>query len=268
MYTVGQVAKFLGISRDTLKFYEEKELINPKQDEENGYRKYNLLDINDVITVNFYRDIDIEIKKIQQIKKEENLEVIEEILEEKQNKLQEEIEYKKSLLRKIKEVKDNCSSIKDSLNKFTIREMKPIIVTNEIEMKEDIGETFTEILEKYDYSTRIKKPVNLSGVSRVLYLNEMNIERERYIFYKKLEEDSKEEGEIFSYPECIYTVIAVPIANEENTIDENMGVAIGEIANKLGYELIGLTFINLLFNGYKGDETLQYLEIYTPVRKI
>ena len=36
MYTVGQVAKILGISRDTLKFYEEKNLINPKQDEENG----------------------------------------------------------------------------------------------------------------------------------------------------------------------------------------------------------------------------------------
>ncbi|HDR7337861.1 TPA: MerR family transcriptional regulator, partial [Bacillus anthracis] len=39
MYTIGQVAKFLGVSRDTLKFYEEKNLVKPKQDIENGYRK-------------------------------------------------------------------------------------------------------------------------------------------------------------------------------------------------------------------------------------
>lgn len=32
MYAIGQVAKFLGGSRDTLKFYEEKELVNLEQD--------------------------------------------------------------------------------------------------------------------------------------------------------------------------------------------------------------------------------------------
>ena len=37
MYTIGQVAKFLNVSRDTLKFYEEKELVKPKQNIENGY---------------------------------------------------------------------------------------------------------------------------------------------------------------------------------------------------------------------------------------
>lgn len=31
MYTIGQVSKFLGISRDTLKFYEDKGLVNPKK---------------------------------------------------------------------------------------------------------------------------------------------------------------------------------------------------------------------------------------------
>ena len=67
MYTIGQVAKFLGVSRDTLKFYEEKELVKPKQDDENGYRKYNDYDIYDVITTNFYRHLDIEVKKIQEI---------------------------------------------------------------------------------------------------------------------------------------------------------------------------------------------------------
>ena len=41
MYTVGQVDHFLGMSRDTLKFYEEKGLVKPQKDQENGYGKYN-----------------------------------------------------------------------------------------------------------------------------------------------------------------------------------------------------------------------------------
>lgn len=109
---MGQVAKILGISRDTLKFYEEKNLINPKQDEENGYRKYNFKDIYEIVTVNFYRDIDIEIKKIQEIKKSDDLNTIESILNEKQRKIEEEIEYKKLLLKRIKDIKEDCKSIK------------------------------------------------------------------------------------------------------------------------------------------------------------
>lgn len=266
MYTVGQVAKFLGISRDTLKFYEEKNLINPKQDEENGYRKYNIIDINEVITVNFYRDIDIEIKKIQEIKKDESLDTIEAILDEKQKKLEEEIEYKKLLLSRIEGIKEDCKSIEESLNKFTIKEMKPIVVTSEIEMKEDAEDTFSEILNKYDYSTRIKKAVNLSGVSRIVYFNKDTVTKERYIFYEKLEKAVDEKREIISYPKCIYIVIAVPIINDGDNIDENMAASIIEIAKELGYETLGIAFVNLLFNGYKGGQNVQYLEIYAPVK--
>lgn len=64
VYTVGQVAEFLGISRDTLKFYEKKDLIKPMKDDENGYRRYSDYDVCDVMTTNFYRQLDIEIKKI------------------------------------------------------------------------------------------------------------------------------------------------------------------------------------------------------------
>lgn len=266
MYTVGQVAKFLGISRDTLKFYEEKNLINPKQDEENGYRKYNIIDINEVITVNFYRDIDIEIKKIQEIKKEESLDTIEAILDEKQKKLEEEIEYKKLLLSRIEGIKEDCKSIEESLNKFTIKEMKPIVVTSEIEMKEDAEDTFSEILNKYDYSTRIKKAVNLSDVSRIVYFNKDTVTKERYIFYEKLEKAVDEKREIISYPKCIYIVIAVPIINDGDNIDENMAASIIEIAKELGYETLGIAFVNLLFNGYKDEQNIQYLEIYAPVK--
>lgn len=267
MYTVGQVAKFLGISRDTLKFYEEKNLINPMQDEENGYRKYNLIDINEVLTINFYRDIDIEIKKIQEIKAGDNIDTIDAIMAEKEKKLEEDIEHKKILLKRIKDIKRNCQAIEENLNKFTIKEMNPIAINSEIEMKREIDNTCNEILQKYDYSTRIKKAVNLSDISRIVYFNNTTITKERYVFFEKLEDTIDETREVISYPKCMYIVIEIPIAVQgKENIDENMAETIIGTAKKLGYETLGVSFINLLFNGYKQKENVQYLEIYTPVK--
>ena len=41
--------------------------------------------------------------------------------------------------------------------------MKPIVITNEINMKGNVIETYSEILEKYDYSTRLKKSCKFIG---------------------------------------------------------------------------------------------------------
>ncbi|MCC0653883.1 MerR family transcriptional regulator [Clostridioides sp. ES-S-0005-03] len=74
------VSKFLGISRDTLKFYENKGLVNPKKNDENRYRKYNQFDIYDITTINFYREMEIEIKKIQEIRKSKSINNLELLL--------------------------------------------------------------------------------------------------------------------------------------------------------------------------------------------
>ena len=101
MYNIGEVSKYLGISRDTLKFYESKGLINPKKNSGNGYREYDHFDIYDITTINFYREIDIEIKRIQEIKKNMSIEDLEFLLQEKEQVILDEIEYKKLLLRKV-----------------------------------------------------------------------------------------------------------------------------------------------------------------------
>lgn len=266
MYTVGEVAKCLGLSKDTLKFYEEKNLVSPQQDKENGYRKYNIMDINNIITVNFYRDIDIEIKKIQEIMKGDSVEKIETILDEKQNDLEKEIKYKTELLNRTKMIRENYKSFKENFNKFIIKEMKPIVVVNELIWKDEIKDIYNEILEKYDSSIRFKKAVNLSGISRIVHFDDKNVTKERYVFYEKAENNNDVKREVFSYPKCIYTVIAVPILNEEQSVDENMASSFTEEAKKLGYETLGIAFINILFSGYQEGQNTQYLEIYTPVK--
>lgn len=264
MYTIGQVAKFLGVSRDTLKFYEEKGLVNPIQDDENGYRKYNHFDIYDVITVNFYREIDFEIKKIQEIRKSKSVEDIELVLEEKEQKILEEIEYKNLLLKHIKLVKEDCEKIKQHLGEYTIKEMKPLEVKGEITDVTAYDEY--KIIQKN--ANNLKKAVTLTGLRRVIRSDEKGITGDKFIVVRKVEDFDKDmKGEVLIHPKCIYTIIEDGrwSTGGEN-IDDKVEDSLRKISIKNGYEPVGLVYINILLTTYEEGLERVFLEIYAPIK--
>src|SRR5690606_37494501 len=200
------VAGFLGVCRDTLKYYEEKQLVNPKHDV-TGYRKYNKYDIYDEITINFYRELDIKIKNNQEIRQSQSIEDLENVLVEKETQILEELEYKKRLLQKIKSVKEDCDNIKQYLGKFTIKEMKPIQVIGEI--------TDYTAYDEYDiirdHTTNLKKAVTLTSIRRVIHFDEDGITKDQFIVVSNVDDEDSEHkanGDIHTYPKCLYTVIA------------------------------------------------------------
>lgn len=264
MYTIGQVAKFLGVSRDTLKFYEEKGLVKPTQDGESGYRKYNNFDIYDVATINFYREIDIEIKKIQEIRNSKRVEDIELMLKEKEEKILEEIEYKNLLLKRIRSVKKDCEKIKQHLGEYTIKEMALLEVKGEITASTAYDEY--DIIQKNAES--LKEAVTLTGLRRVISFDEEGIKGDKFIVVRKVEGFHKDiEGEVIFYPKCIYNIIEDGrYLNGGENIDNKVEESIRKIANENGYELLGVTYVNLLLATYEEGLERIFLEIYTPIK--
>jgi len=264
MYTIGQVANFLGVSRDTLKFYEEKELVKPKQNMENGYRKYNHFDIYDITTVNFYREIDIEIKKIQELRKSKSIEGIHSLLEEKEQEVLQEIEYKKLLLKKLQIVKEDCEKIKQFLGQYIVKEMKPLEIKGEIEHFTAYDEYDT--LKKN--ADNLKKAVTLTSLRRVICFNEEGMIEDKFIIVRKVEDPDEEiEGEILSYPKCIYTIMEDGRwSTGGKNIDHNVEASIRNVAIENGYDLSGQVYINLLLTTYEDGLERVFLEIYAPIK--
>jgi len=264
MYTVGQVAKFLGVSRDTLKFYEEKGLLKPKLDYSNGYRQFDHFDIYDAITINFYRELEIEIKRIQDIKKSKNVHDVKSILEEKEQEIIDEILYKNQLLKEIRSAKNDCEKVDKYLGKFVIKEM------NSIEVKGEI--TNISAYEEYDIIKnnieKVKKAITYTNLNRVIYFNEHGIIKERFIVVRKLDGSEKDvTGEVLTHPKCIYTVVENGRGvNGGQNIDQEVGNNLKKLAKESGFELLGITYINILITTYdKGLERI-FLEIYTPIK--
>lgn len=264
MYTIGEVAKFLGVSRDTLKFYEKKGLVNPKQEIENGYRKYSRYDIYDIITINFYREIDIEIKKIQEIRKSKKVDEIELLLEEKEQSLLEEIEYKKLLLKHVRLIKENCEKIKLNFGKYTIREMKPLEIKGEITDFNSYDEY--EILKKN--TNNLKKAITLASLRRVINFDQTGITGDKYIVVEGIDDlKNGADRKIIYYSKCIYTIIEDGRwLNGEKNIDDKVEESLRKVACEKKCEPLGVVYVNTLLTTYKEGLERVFLEIYVPIK--
>jgi DNA-binding transcriptional MerR regulator len=263
MYTIGQVAKFLGVTRDTLKFYEEKGLVNPKKNEENGYRQYSNFDIYDVLTTNFYREIELEIKKIQEIRQSQSVEEIELILHDKEERLRTELESKRLLLERIQCVRNDCEKIMHHIGEYSIREMKPFVVKGEI--SEFTAYDEYDILQKNTKS--VKKAVVVTDLWRVIRFDDKGIIEDKFVVGRELDPvERMGEEEVWAHPRCLYTIIEDGrYATGGARIDEQVGNQLRKIAFESGYKLKGVVYVSTLMTAYKEGLERIFLEIYAPI---
>ena len=63
-FSIGDVEKLTGISKDRLRYYEEKRLIIPGRNEDNSYRVYDIEEILKLLGIQLYRAMDMSVKDI------------------------------------------------------------------------------------------------------------------------------------------------------------------------------------------------------------
>lgn len=264
MYTIGQVAKFLGVSRDTLKFYEEKGLVKPRQDEENGYRKYNDHDIYDVITTNFYRQLDIEVKKIQEIRQSKSIVELGQLLAEKKQQIEEEMAYKQRLLQRIEEVQEGCKNINAYLGKYTIREMEPLIVKGEITN----FNAYNEYKMIKNNTEQLKEAITLTDVRRIISFDDKGMIGNRCVVVKAIDKSQLPvEEEVISHPRCIYTIVEEGRGSkEQEDVALEIEAYLRNIGRENGYEPLGVVYVNILLATYDKALERSFLEIYAPIK--
>lgn len=64
---INQVEAEVGITKKNIRFYEEKGLLSPNRDSENGYRDYSIQDISALKKVKLFRKIGIPIDEIRKL---------------------------------------------------------------------------------------------------------------------------------------------------------------------------------------------------------
>ena len=65
--TIKEVEELTGLSRSNIRFYEKEELIDPKRNEENGYRNYSEKDLSNIKKIAYLRTLGLSVDQIRKV---------------------------------------------------------------------------------------------------------------------------------------------------------------------------------------------------------
>ncbi|MCD7892402.1 MAG: MerR family transcriptional regulator [Erysipelotrichaceae bacterium] len=101
-YTIGELAKILDVTAETIRYYERKNIIQPIKNKESGYRYYTTWDLHMIIRARCYLGFGFSIEEVADLLQKEKLEDIDAILAKQEDVLQQNIIYQMNLLRKLR----------------------------------------------------------------------------------------------------------------------------------------------------------------------
>lgn len=257
-FLIGEVADLLGVSRDTLRIYEEEGLISPKRDE-NGYRIYSERDIYYLIGVRFYRDSSIPAESIRELinagDAEDMLSIIKKKLREEEREI---IRHERNVehLKLMAEYFGERSS-----RGFTRGAMPEAFRMSEI--REDFFDTAKDY---FDFGRE-------NGDMLFCYLNtEFDIRAGKRPVRSYLELSGQEiealglsdrimDKNALSAMDCIKLTVCSPVPYpEEEHIDSVINYAVSE-----GIRLKGTVYAHSMYHLIENGEHLHMVEIYAPV---
>ena len=268
-YLIGEVSKLFNITRDTLLHYDKIGLLSPKKDDKNGYRYYNIEDLNYLTDIIFYKSLNLSLKDIHKAIKDSSPEEILNLIKEKEI-------YIKKELDKIKKVQQRLESMKISVEECINDSKKIELVKDEKESyffleitKENNFNDFIDIIEKiqninqytFDYvefSFLIDEGVLFDKdadkkIKWGLTITENIDEIKNNIDSKSIEFVSEEK--------YMYTVIALNNNDYENWIDY-----VRNIVKENNIDVAGPILGQMLLTAYKDSNPIDYFGLYIPVK--
>lgn len=247
--SIGDIEKITGISKDRLRYYEEKRLITPRRDTDNSYRIYDNEELLKLLGIQMYRSMDLGVKEIQKIQDSDTIEEICDVFKRRQEELQLQIaqlqDQKDSVSRGI----EDCEKIADYLGKYTLKKVGTLRL---IEKIDDI--VSTETGAKFKTESDEQKIIIRSVVRRIELTDEGIGENAVYV----AEEDGNEENE------CVYTVVREGVSYDP--LMEEYAKCM-QWVRKNNIKIGRYCYIRPLLVSHLGKCTESFLEVFAPVVK-
>ncbi|MCH4207756.1 MAG: MerR family transcriptional regulator [Solobacterium sp.] len=110
-YLIGEVAEILGIGKQSIRRYAENGLVEIKQDEETGYRYFDLGSFNVLMRIVFLRNAGFTMKDIARVLNTNDMTVLDDMLAQRRRELKKEKERISLIEKRMHEIQTRLDSI-------------------------------------------------------------------------------------------------------------------------------------------------------------
>lgn len=259
MYSIGEIAGLLGVSRDALRLYEKKGLIEPIKGS-NNYRYYSAEDVWNLFHILFYRSINMSLKEIlevsqQDLKKQEDV-VLRKIQEEK-----EQILLHQRYLNKLEMIRQNQKTVCENADKYSLQ------YSPKLYLMSDFYRDMEYARQKWLESVKINPLMEWALLHGEYDAGQLNRPARICIAMKEekfqwLKQEVKGKTAVMQPQTCLYTVKASDSCEPDRKDLEDL---IRE-AEKRGIRLKGDIHFHYILNYKDKEKTKYFLEIYGPLK--
>ena len=261
VYHTKDVFRYLGFTRETLRYYEEIGLLNPKRSQGSQYREFDLYDMSRLMSIDFYKKRGFSPVEMKELLRETGTEGYDRLLEHQLDRLQEQIIRLQEMQEQLKETKDFCREAVYGEGKFEVRELKPYYVR----------EAFPEVGSFEEYQKKVLRHLDperediLSNVVRAITFDDSGYKgSEMYVVKPAEKADNTGRGMFLEHGKCLHTTLLAD--NNDTSIPEKMFRSCHEWALRQQAAFRGMVyiFVRLVMLNERVDR--HFYEVWIPLK--
>lgn len=264
-YLIGDVANLMGLSRDTLRYYEKRGILTSEKGD-NGYRYYTEQDISKMVGILYQRKMDIGLSDMEQLWSGDG--TLEKLSAITNMRLEEErlaLRRHEQTIARLQVTQKDCENFLHHLNQITLQDFPDAyVIVPHCTMAESIELWFT-YTKNYD------------GLDMMYFFDEYSWETCGSALYTEFRNSQlilhKSLKDIVDYPISEqHTAVTQPAAcvsayciSEERTPSADAILPMITWAKKQGFLVSQQIYSTFAFQGTQAGEKVYYQQIYLPV---
>ncbi|MBO0456758.1 MerR family transcriptional regulator [Enterococcus hulanensis] len=261
-YQTNDLLSITGMTRDTLRHYEQKGLIQPEKDTYNNYRQFRFADIYRLLTIDFYRKRGFSINELKNL--QENFAEVDfsKLMEKKSAEMEEFVRHYSGILARINKLEEFHQRLLQHENDLSLERMPLFEILGSFSEFDAFAE-YSQILDRCSKEEDI-----LSSIIRSFEFDETGITQSKMLIVKEVGDNRLEDGkEYLNFPKCINTIVAERL-NEEGSeeIPQQMFEKIANFAHSKKLVPVGQAFVLTKMITYQDNIEQAVLEIFAPVK--
>lgn len=270
-YKIGEVAKLLDISVDTIRFYEKENILNPHRKNDSKYRIYETWDLFFLMECLKYRSMNFSVKDISQVIHKESMEYYTKKLQSKRDVLREEIKTKLQLDSYMEKYQQKIETAVLNKGNFWFQKTPAkyyISYTtshNDIYQDIDKNQKLFPVWLKYFPFVEFGQNISREIVNNIQLANQCEwslVIEKKYADLMKIPLDDS----VKTIPEQLCLMTIVDAGNKGDMTDSLLKPALQYIKHS-SYQISGDILGNLLVRTHEKNQFCRYLEMMIPVEK-
>ena len=259
VHQTGDVYKNLGVTRETLRYYEKLGLVEPLRDRENEYRKFNFTTIVRLMVIDFYKKRGFSAKEVSEIAADDAAKFKEHLIG-KERALDDRISNLQKIRQRLADARTFYEEAKRSLNAISIKEFPSYKILGQIPSISRLDLYESNVLANLD----AEHDDILSSQIRALYFDQDGFQNDIVYIVSKGEGTPQADAEYLQCGQCIYTVVELSSVYNPELPDE-MRDKLRRWANENHKTPRGVVYLCMKMGAFHATELSYFLEVWVPV---